>query len=60
VDDGVRLWVDGKRVIDQWHDTSVTTYTADVHLSQGDHSLRMEYYEHKSGAIAKLNWEPLH
>ncbi|MDH4135837.1 MAG: PA14 domain-containing protein, partial [Anaerolineae bacterium] len=42
VDDGVRLWIDGNLVIDQWHDSS-TTYTADVNLTDGLHHLKMEY-----------------
>jgi PKD repeat protein/uncharacterized protein YgiM (DUF1202 family) len=57
VDDGVRLWIDDKRVIDEWHDSAPTTYHTDVTLSQGSHTLRMEYYEHNLGALAQLDWE---
>ncbi len=57
VDDGVRLWVDGALVIDQWHDSAATTYSADVNLSEGGHSLRMEYYDHNGDALAQLAWE---
>jgi PKD repeat protein len=57
VDDGVRLWIDGALVIDQWHDSAPTTYSADVNLSDGSHSLRMEYYERSGGALAQLAWE---
>jgi uncharacterized protein YraI len=57
VDDGVRLWIDGYLVIDQWHEGSPTTYTADFNLADGAHTLRMEYYEHTGGAIARLGWE---
>jgi len=57
VDDGVRLWVDGALVIDRWHDTSLATYHADVNLTNGSHSLRMEYYERTGTAIAQLAWE---
>jgi uncharacterized protein YraI len=58
-DDGVRLWVDGNLLIDQWHDTSPLTYVADIYLTDGPHSLKMEYYEHIGGALAQLNWERL-
>jgi PKD repeat protein len=58
-DDGVRLWVDGNLVIDQWHDSAPTTYSADVTLTEGVHSLRMEYYERSGGALAQLTWERL-
>jgi PKD repeat protein len=57
VDDGVRLWVDGALLIDQWHDTSPATYQADIYLSEGPHHLRMEYYERYLGAVAILSWE---
>ncbi len=59
VDDGVRLWVDGSLVIDQWHDSAPTTYSADVSLTDGAHSLKMEYYEHTGNALAQLAWERL-
>lgn len=59
VDDGVRLWMDGNLVVDQWHDGAPTTYTADVTLADGWHSLRMEYYERSGGALAQLAWERL-
>jgi chitodextrinase len=59
VDDGVRLWVDGALVIDQWHDSAPTTYSADVYLTEGIRSLKMEYYEHTGNALAQLAWERL-
>jgi hypothetical protein len=59
VDDGVRLWIDGKLVIDQWHDSVPTTYTTDLSLTEGQHNLRMEYYEHSGFALAQLTWEEL-
>jgi len=59
VDDGARLWVDGNLVIDQWHDGAPTTYSADANLTNGWHTLRMEYYERSGGALAQLAWERL-
>jgi len=55
-DDGVRLYVDGQLVIDQWHDQAPTTYTADVPLTAGDHVIILEYYENMGGAVAQLSW----
>jgi len=57
VDDGVRVWIDGQPIIDQWHDSAPTTHMAEIALSEGAHSLRMEYYEHAYTAVAKLWWE---
>jgi glucose/arabinose dehydrogenase len=57
-DDGMRVYVDGNAVIDQWHDqTSATTYTADVPLSGGTHHIRVEYYENANNAVAKMSWQ---
>lgn len=57
VDDGVRLWVDGHLIIDQWHDTPVTTYSATKYLSAGYHDLRVEYYENVGKAVCKVWWQ---
>jgi hypothetical protein len=58
VDDGARLWVDGQLVIDQWHDGS-NTYNGDVYLTEGNHEVRLEMYEHLGGAMARMWWEQL-
>lgn len=55
-DDGVRFWIDGNLVIDEWHPASAT-YTAEVYLGAGTHSLRVEYFEATGGAIIVLDWE---
>ncbi|MGQ9502437.1 MAG: PA14 domain-containing protein [Anaerolineae bacterium] len=56
VDDGVRLWVDDRLVIDEWHETRPTTYRAEVELSAGAHQVRLEYYEHLANALVHLTW----
>jgi RNase P/RNase MRP subunit p29 len=55
VDDGARLWVDGQLLINQWHD-GTATYSADVSLAAGVHTIRLEMYEHLGGAEARLSW----
>lgn len=59
VDDGGRLWVDGRRVIDAWRGQSATTYTAIVPLERGRrHFIQMEYNNTGCcGAFAQLLWE---
>jgi hypothetical protein len=57
VDDGVRLFVDGAPIIDHWKDQPATTYTRNVWLTQGTHSINMEYYEHSGAATAKLSFQ---
>ncbi|MFN8458375.1 MAG: PKD domain-containing protein [Anaerolineae bacterium] len=57
VDDGVRLWVDGALLINQWREQSPVTYAADIYLGDGGHDLRMEWNELTGGATAILSWE---
>ena len=55
-DDGVRLTVDGVRVVDQWHDESPSTYPVNLPMDGGPHSILMEYYENGGGATARLTY----
>jgi YVTN family beta-propeller protein len=57
-DDGVRLWVNGVRVINNWSDHSATTNTSgNVTLSAGQfYTISMEYYEKSGQAVARLRW----
>jgi PA14 domain len=57
-DDGVRVYLDGTLVIDQWKDQPPTTYTASRSVSAGDHVLSVEYYEHTEVAVARLAISP--
>ena len=57
VDDGVRLFVDGVLVIDEWRDGAQREVSATRGLAAGLHSLRMEYYERGGVAVARLRWE---
>ncbi len=56
-DDGMRVWVDDRLIIDQWRDQPATTFTADVALNAGPHYLKVEYYENTAFAVAKLSWQ---
>jgi glucose/arabinose dehydrogenase/regulation of enolase protein 1 (concanavalin A-like superfamily) len=55
-DDGVRLYIDGKVVIDQWQGQNAA-HTAIVDLTAGLHEIKMEYFESGGGALARLNWD---
>ncbi|HKZ84735.1 MAG TPA: PA14 domain-containing protein [Anaerolineae bacterium] len=56
-DDGVRVWLDGELIVDQWHDASNVTYSADRTLSAGLHAVRVEYYENRGDAQIQFWWE---
>jgi hypothetical protein len=55
-DDGVRLYVDNVLQINGWKDQAATTYTKDLVLTAGSHSLRLEFYDATEDAVVKLAW----
>jgi len=56
-DDGAKLYIDNNLVTDKWMERGTTTDKVTVELSQGDHQIKMEYYEYFGSANAKLKWE---
>ncbi len=56
-DDGIRLWIDGKLVINKWYGRLVTEDKATVSLLAGNHILRVEYFDHKWLSSAKVWWD---
>jgi hypothetical protein len=57
VDDGVRLYVDGQMVIDQWHITAPITYTSSLALTGGAHTVRVDYFENTERAQIHVWWD---
>jgi beta-glucosidase-like glycosyl hydrolase len=58
-DDGVRLWVDGKLLIDDWNIHATAQNEGMVKLEAGKlYPIRMEYFESGGGAECRLKWEP--
>lgn len=58
-DDGVRIYLDGKLIAEDWTQHAPRTVTGEVELQAGkSYDLKMEYYESKIGAVAKLVWQP--
>jgi VCBS repeat-containing protein len=55
-DDGVRLWVDDRLVIDEWTDSDRNEKSVDLAMVRGNHDLRVEYYEHNRDADIELTW----
>jgi hypothetical protein len=56
-DDGIRVYVDGALIIDEWHDHPARTFVADLGLAAGHHLVTVEYYENTGHAVAKVSWE---
>ncbi len=58
-DDGCRLYLDGELIIDAWAGHSVRTDMATVNLVSGrDYEVKVEYYNLRDYAIARLGWIP--
>ena len=55
--DGYRLWIDNRLVIDNWRKQSYGTTLADVNLAGGAHDLRLEYFESTGNARLRLVWD---
>ncbi|MHB1296566.1 MAG: PA14 domain-containing protein [Anaerolineae bacterium] len=56
-DDGVRVWVDGALLIDQWRRQGATLAYADQVLEAGAHEVRVEYFDDGEAAQARVWWE---
>lgn len=56
--DGVRLWVNGEKLIDQWRNQpTARTNAGTIQLEAGKlYNLKLEYYENKGNAMVKLFW----
>ena len=60
-DDGIRLWVDGKMLINQWLIRGSTEDTATIELEAGKkYALKVEYYQAVAGLDYRLFWTPPH
>jgi hypothetical protein len=56
IDDGVRVYIDERLIIDQWQDHSVRSYSSDLWLAGGPHKIIVEYYERTGVATARFSW----
>jgi hypothetical protein len=56
-DDGVRLWLDGQLVINDWvlRGAANSTYTFDAEAGRR-YRIQIEYYEHFGSAVAQFHW----
>ena len=58
VDDGVRLWIDGQLVIDEWNVGSMRPFESDRTFAGGHHIIVLEYFEQFGKAAIHLSWAP--
>ncbi|HEU4679999.1 MAG TPA: PA14 domain-containing protein, partial [Terrimicrobiaceae bacterium] len=56
-DDGVRLFLNGTKVIDGWRDQGATPYSFTTTLTAGtSYDIELDYYEHEGNAECRLLW----
>ncbi len=55
-DDGVRLYVDERLVLDSWRPMHGSR-SATLNLSKGRHTVRLEYFERSEAANVQLAWQ---
>jgi len=58
-DDGIRVWVDGEQVIDNWTWHVPTEDVARVTLESGKHDFRIEHFEIDGWAVLSFNLRPV-
>lgn len=56
-DDGVRVYLDDKLVLDAWPNSSFKTKREGVYVTGGTHVIRVEYYEKSSRSFLSFNYE---
>ncbi|MGI6368118.1 MAG: PA14 domain-containing protein [Anaerolineae bacterium] len=56
-DDGVRVWVNGQRVIDNWREQALAQSTGELYLEAGTYLVEVEYFDNREGAQAQLSWQ---
>ncbi|MBO2007833.1 PA14 domain-containing protein [Hymenobacter negativus] len=57
VDDGARLWLDGRQLLDEWRGQPPQTYKVDVDLRAGHaYALRFDYCQYGSYSCGWLGW----
>ncbi len=57
-DDGSRLYVDDKLVVDYWGHHGKSEKSGETTLDPGTHLLRIDYYEEYGWAAAHVEWQP--
>lgn len=56
-DDGIRLWLNNRQLLDDWHGHSLNYYQVEVDLRAGEpYALRVDYCQHTQATQARLAW----
>jgi alpha-D-xyloside xylohydrolase len=56
-DDGVRVWIDGKLLIDSWISRATASDAISVDFEEGStHQIKVEYFDRLADACIRLEW----
>lgn len=58
MDDGMRVWINDNEIISSWNDSQAHTVVVDMFIPEGEHNVKVEYYEATGGAVAQFSWGP--
>lgn len=56
-DDGVRVFVDGEKIVDDWEMHAPKESSGKKTLTAGEHDLRIEYFQMRGGATLAVEWQ---
>lgn len=59
VDDGVRIFVNGVTVLDNFNTTGSRTITGSIMLAAGQHDVQVQYVERTGQAKIRVSWAPI-
>lgn len=60
-DDGMRVWIGGKLIIDNWKKQSSASHEGSIQLTAGtSYDIKVEYFENRGHASAGLMWKSPH
>jgi beta-glucosidase len=59
-DDGSKLYIDGKLMIDNWQDHGERAMTCEIDMEAGKtYDMKIEFYENAGDAVIRLGWKDL-
>ncbi len=58
MDDGMRIWIDNQLVVDSWTHSQEHTMSFDRFMN-GNHDIRIDYFEAGGMAVARFNWSEI-
>jgi PA14 domain len=55
-DDGMRVFIDGRLILDEWRNQGIQHYEVRRQMSAGEHQVKVVYYEDTNDAEARFWW----